>query len=63
MTLCKFQPSNKIVNFCSSCFIGKSHKLGIPLTMAKHIKEELESYVEGGPKLLSSWAINEFLLH
>jgi len=29
--------------------------------MAKHIQEELESFVEDGPKLLSSWAINKYL--
>jgi len=34
-----------------------------PLAMAKHIQEELESYVEGEPKLLPSWATSEFLLY
>jgi len=36
--------------------------MAYPLTMVKHIQEEFESYVEGGPKLLSSWAISEYLL-
>jgi len=36
--------------------------MAYPLAMAKHTQEELESSMKGGPKLLSSWAINEFLV-
>jgi len=36
--------------------------MAYPLAMTKQIQEEWTSSIEGGPKLLSSWPISEFLV-
>jgi len=40
----------------------KDISMAYHLTMAKHTKEGLESFVDDGHKLSSSWPISEFLV-